>query len=420
MKLTSYLAGIAGIALLACAMVAGAQAAQGGGSRDIDMRSYRLGGISSWSEAVGAGIKELALSAAVDPDEMDDFVNEAEKIAADYGVSVYRETDFLVTDLFPASVTDGKDVLLLYKGTTLDRYLALKSRKANLIKAGEYSGVARENIARGFGQLLSYPESNIDERLSKTGREVLQAGADRPSLQGVWKAPTVSLDDPRWRIEDVACLNGCSLVSYNYFSDLLRDPENDERSVVDLYADVKTFNENHVSLITTPVTLRQLTGYDAANDAALDCTPEGDGLQHQITAPIPIEIEQRDDVVLIRYEYWNAVRTVYLDGRRSSPDAGPTRLGFSVGRYDGSTLIVETTNLVPSQISLAGGKFVLSENARFVERYTINDDGDRLDIEWSVIDPVNFREPYIAKAVLLDAPDWELDEFVCEAITGEF
>ena len=404
--------------LLALAITASCKSATG----DLDERSYRLGSIASWSEAVGAGVKELALSSPVDPAEMDDIEAAAEEIAAEHGVDLYRETDFLVTDLFPASITDGKHVLLIYKGTTLDRYEALKQKKAALVEAGEYSGVAREDVAREFGRLLSYPESNIDERLEKAGKAVPRRSAARPSMNGVWKAPTVSLDDPRWRIEDAACLNGCSLVAYNYFRELLDDPQNDDRSVVDLHAEVQAFNEDHIAMLTTPKTLEQRARYDAANDAGLDCTSDGDGLQHQITAPPPIEIEERGDRVIIRYEYWNAVRTVHLDGRRPAT-VTPSRLGYSIGRFDGSTLVVETSDTLPSQIRLGArgaGKFILSEDARFLERYTVSDDGERLDIEWSVTDPVNLRGPYIGKIVLLSAPDWELDEFRCEAITGEF
>jgi hypothetical protein len=394
--------------------------AQDSADAGVDTRSFRLGGISSWSEAVRADVKELALSAAVDPAEMDSMIEKAEEIAEGYGVSTYRETDFLITDLFPTSVTEGKHVLFIYKGDTLDRYLALKARKAELVAAGDYDGIARENIAREYGRMLSYSESRIDELLTNSGREVLQPGPRRPEMSGVWKAPTVSLDDPRWRIEDVACLGGCSLVSYNYFVDLLSDPANDERSVVDLYADVKALNSEYVSLITRPVTLQQLEGYDAANDAALDCTPDGDGLQHQLTAPIPIEIEQNENNVVIRYEYWNAVREIHLDREPETVTGNPVRLGYSTGRYNGQTLIVETRNLSPSQISLGGGKFLLSTDTRFIERYTVSEEGARLDVDWTVIDPVNLREPYTGRFSLLSAPDWELDTFDCDAITGEF
>jgi hypothetical protein len=242
----------------------------------------------------------------------------------------------------------------------------------------------------------------------------------RPIFSGVWKSPTISLDDPRWSIQDIACRNFCSQVSYEYLGDLLNDPENDDISVFDLYNDTLEFNRGYVSSLIRPTTLQTWTNYDAANDAALDCTPEGDGLQHQITAPPAIKFEQYDDRLLVTYEYWNAVRTIYLDGRQVPADLQPARLGYSLGRYDGDALVVKTVGLVPSQISLVDNKFYLSEGAQFTERYELSDDGERMDILWSVVDPVNLRGPYTGTMSWLRAPGWELDRWTCEAITGEY
>jgi hypothetical protein len=245
-------------------------------------------------------------------------------------------------------------------------------------------------------------------------------GSKPPTFSGVWKSPTISLDDKRWSIQDVACRNSCSQVSYEYLGDLLNDPANDEISVFDLYGDTQEFNRNYVSSLVRPTTLQSWTNYDAANDAALDCTPEGDGLQHQLTAPPAIEFEQLADRIIIRYEYWNAVRTIYLDGRSLPDELEPSRLGYSIGRYDGDVLIVQTVGLLPSQISLMGNKFFLSEGARFIERYELSEDGQRMDILWSVVDPVNLRGPYTGMMAWRKAPGWELDTWHCEAITGEY
>ena len=133
----------------------------------IDLRSYRLGGLSTFAEMVRVGVKTLALSAAMTPDEMDAFVNDAERIAREEGVMLYRETDLIVTDLFPADVAEGKHVLLIYKGTTLDEYLALKKRKSDLVESGSYAGEARRKLARQFGRLLSYPDTAIEELINK-------------------------------------------------------------------------------------------------------------------------------------------------------------------------------------------------------------------------------------------------------------
>lgn len=385
-------------------------------AQDTDLRSYRLGSIASWSEAISVGIKELAFSSPAAPEEMDELIGEAGQIAARFGVSVYRETDLLVTDLFPADVAEGKHVLLLYRGPTLQKYLALKKKKAQLIASGNYEGRAREDIARQLGRLLSYPETVIDEKLRDNGKQL----TGRPDFDGVWKSPTISLDDESWSIQDVACRNSCSQVSYEYLGDLLNDPANDDISVFDLYNDTQEFNRRFVSTLIRPTTLRKWANYDAANDAALDCTPDGDGLQHQLTAPPAIEFEQRADRLIIRYEYWNAVRTIYLDGKAIPDGLAASRLGYSTGRYDGNALVVQTVGLLPSQISLMGNKFLLSEDARFIERYELSEDGSRMNILWTVVDPANLRGPYTGMMAWLRAPGWELDEWRCEAITGEY
>ena len=133
----------------------------------IDQRSYQLGIMGGFAEVVKLGVKQLALSEVMTPGEMDGVMDDAMIIAERNEVQMWRETDFLVTDLYPADVAEGKHVLLIYTGDTLDQYLALKADKARLVVAGEYDGAAREDIARRFGHLLSYPESVIDGLLEK-------------------------------------------------------------------------------------------------------------------------------------------------------------------------------------------------------------------------------------------------------------
>lgn len=142
--------------------------AQHDGNRlTIDQRSYNLGIMGGFSEVVKLGVKKLALSEVMTPGQMDDIMQDALLIAKRNGVEMWRETDFLVTDLYPADVAAGKHVLLIYTGDTLDEYLALKADKAKLVADDAYEGEARENIARRFGRLLSYPEPVIDELIEK-------------------------------------------------------------------------------------------------------------------------------------------------------------------------------------------------------------------------------------------------------------
>ncbi len=132
----------------------------------MDQRSYNLGAVGAFAEMVGAGVKELALSSPLEPMEMDAFLPLAAEITARHQVEVYRESDFLVTDLFASSLTDGFDVLLIYRGETLERYNTLKAEKATMLRDGIYEGTRRSELARLFGKMLSYTDQRVSELLS--------------------------------------------------------------------------------------------------------------------------------------------------------------------------------------------------------------------------------------------------------------
>lgn len=131
----------------------------------IDERSYRLGVIGAFAEVVAAGVKKMALSSPMTREEMDALMEDAERIARENGANLYREEDFLVTDLFPDSITEGKHVLVIYLDPVKEEYLALKAEKNARVEKGEYEGNARREIARKMGRLLSYPEERIEQML---------------------------------------------------------------------------------------------------------------------------------------------------------------------------------------------------------------------------------------------------------------
>lgn len=134
-------------------------------SREVDPRAYNLGIIGGFAEVVRLGVKKLALSEVMSPEEMDDIFSDAQVVALRNEVLLYRESNLIVTDLYPEDVALGKDVLLIYTGDTLDEYMQLKADKERLVAAGNYSGEARREIAVRFGQLLSYPMPVIEDLL---------------------------------------------------------------------------------------------------------------------------------------------------------------------------------------------------------------------------------------------------------------
>lgn len=133
--------------------------------QQTDQYSYELGVVGGFSELIAAGVKQLALSAPMSSVEMDKFIIDAKEVAAKHGVSVHRESDLIVTNLFPADVAKDKEVLLLYTGNTKDAYFQLKKDKATLEETAAYDTKASMDIARRFGRLLSYSPKKINELL---------------------------------------------------------------------------------------------------------------------------------------------------------------------------------------------------------------------------------------------------------------
>lgn len=159
------------VALTFLMLLASPAASSAGSDEDsgwtLDPLSYAIGNFSTFAEIVDIGIKKMALSQALPPAEMDALEREVRKKSAEWEVEIHREPDFLVTDLFPVSATEGKDVLIIYRGDTLAEYQTLKARKAELVADGSYDAAARKELAWSLGKMLSYPDAKIEQLLGE-------------------------------------------------------------------------------------------------------------------------------------------------------------------------------------------------------------------------------------------------------------
>jgi hypothetical protein len=71
------------------------------------------------------------------------------------------------------------------------------------------------------------------------------------------------------------------------------------------------------------------------------CKPIGEPASAEV--PFPFKIVQTPRLVLVLYEENTEFRQIFLDGRKVVPDAQPTYYGYSNGRWEGDTLVVETS-----------------------------------------------------------------------------
>jgi hypothetical protein len=93
--------------------------------------------------------------------------------------------------------------------------------------------------------------------------------------------------------------------------------------------------------------------------------------------PFPFEVVQTPQLIVFKYEYFDQVRLIFLDGRgHLPPDAPHSKVGDSIGHWEGDELVVDTTHFSAATITNNGLDH--SENVHLVERYKLSPDGKSL------------------------------------------
>jgi hypothetical protein len=125
----------------------------------------------------------------------------------------------------------------------------------------------------------------------------------------------------------------------------------------------------------------------------------------------PIKIIQEPELVVILHEFFGLFRQVFLDGRALPEDPNPTWMGYSIGHWDGDTLVVDTTGF-NGKTWLDGGGHPSTDALHTTERFRRHDFG-HLDIQLTIDDPKAFTKPWTVNLKRHLLPDTELLEFVC-------
>ena len=131
--------------------------------------------------------------------------------------------------------------------------------------------------------------------------------------------------------------------------------------------------------------------------------------------PHPMKIVQTPALVVLLYETSTnqTFRQVFLDGRPFPTDPQPTWLGYSIGRWEGDTLVVETTGFNGRAWVDTGSGHPQTDAARVIERFTRRDIG-HMDIEITIDDQKAYLKPWRAKIPSNLLPDSDLIETFCE------
>src|SRR6266581_5141131 len=125
------------------------------------------------------------------------------------------------------------------------------------------------------------------------------------------------------------------------------------------------------------------------------------------------QIVQSPGLMVVLHESPNSPhRTIYTDGRKLPVDPNPTWLGYSVGHWDGDTMVVESAGF-NDQGWLDVGGHPQTESLKITERFHRRDFG-HMELEMTLEDPKTFKKPVSMKFENLLQADTALLEDVCE------
>ena len=150
--------------------------------------------------------------------------------------------------------------------------------------------------------------------------------------------------------------------------------------------------------------------FDPATDSPiLNCVSKG--MPTIMEQPYPMRfLRQGNDIVLHTEEY-DTLRMIDMDPAASAEGQPTSKLGYSIGRWEGDTLVVTTIGVDWPNFDVVG--IPQSEQSVIVERFTLAADGSRLDYTLAVTDPVNFTEPVMLEKHWLYHPEVTVEPFQC-------
>jgi hypothetical protein len=154
---------------------------------------------------------------------------------------------------------------------------------------------------------------------------------------------------------------------------------------------------------------KRADGSQSGEEPTANCQPQG--VPRIDAAPPPWKLVQTPTFLVVLYEAANLWRQIFLDGRQLAEDAPSTWLGYSTGKWDGDTLVVETTGFNGKAWMDQSGK-PTSEALHVTERFRRKDFG-HMDIQITIDDPKVYTKPWTVTEPLHLLTNTELMEDVC-------
>lgn len=161
--------------------------------------------------------------------------------------------------------------------------------------------------------------------------------------------------------------------------------------------------------IYTPAARKVRAAVRPALDPSAMCLPS---MPRHLGGPYPIQIMQSPGKIALLFEWDTVFRVVHLDSaEHPDPDVETRWMGHSTGRWEGATLVVDTTNF-NGKAWLDGSGTPMSDKARLTEWFTRTDPAT-LQVKMKIEDPVNLLQPIYRTYYFNLRNDWQIKEYFC-------
>jgi cyclase len=153
-------------------------------------------------------------------------------------------------------------------------------------------------------------------------------------------------------------------------------------------------------------------GKPLGNDPIMECNPVGYP-RILFWNAYPIQFVQTPKEIFMFFDFFNAYRTIWTDGRKLNPDSDPRFYGNSVGHWEGDTLVVESNNF-DSRAWLDADAHPISPEMTLEERFH-RVDHNTIELTITLTDPKAYTKVWVGepKTLTLADPKTEMREDLC-------
>ncbi|MSO83965.1 MAG: hypothetical protein EXQ53_11845 [Acidobacteria bacterium] len=149
---------------------------------------------------------------------------------------------------------------------------------------------------------------------------------------------------------------------------------------------------------------------DIADNPLIKCVAPG--MPGLMGNPYPMAFVQVGRDIELRFEEFDARRRIHMDGNVARPaDVARSPLGYSVGHWEDKTLVVDTSRINWPYFDRAGAP--QTQNVAINERFTVVQDGNRLDYVMTVNEPASLVKPFVWNAYFVWKPGEAINPYEC-------